>query len=108
MKYAAETLRQKAIGAFASTCVFILQIEHGIEDRLQVFYNVTDADGYLLGHPSWCRVRYTLKGEGYILHHGRRYHLKTLLDFNINSRAGASKVPVGLPKRSRRNRHHDT
>ena len=81
MKYHAEELRQKAIGAFASTCVYILQIENGIEDRLQVFYNAADSDGYLLGCPSWCKVRYTAKGEAYILHHGRRYHLKNALRF---------------------------
>ncbi len=80
-KYIADELRHKAIGAFASTCVYILQIENGIEDRLQVFYNATDADGYLLGRPSWCKVRYTQKGEAFILHHGRRYSLRHSIKF---------------------------
>ena len=81
MKYSFEELRQKAIGAFVSTHVYILQIEHGINDRLQVFNSSTDADGYLLGRPSWCKVRYTQKGEAYILHHGRRYSLRNSLKF---------------------------
>lgn len=81
-KYIADELGQKAIGAFVSTCVYILQIEHGIEDRLQVFYNVANSEGYLIGRPSWCKVRYNNKGEAYILHHMRRYYLHNTIRFN--------------------------
>ncbi len=81
-KYRAEKLRQKAIGAFASTSVYILQVEHGINDRLQVFNNATDSEGFLLGRPSWCKVRYNFKGEAYIVHHTRRYYLHNSIRFN--------------------------
>ena len=78
-KYLLSELRKEAIATFLNTCVYVLKIEYGIDDRIKVFdacgTAIESGDCVLFGRPSRCKVRYTRNGLAYILHAGRRYHL---------------------------------
>ena len=81
-RYSFEEMLSQAVGVFLGSNVYILKIDYGIEDRLQVFNAAYSSDGHIFGRPSWCKVRYNLQGQAYIVHHRRRYYMSNSYRMN--------------------------